>query len=287
MEEFFVLSEPNWEVRMPEYEIEVTDYFKIIWKRKWLIFFGTLFVVGIAAIASFVLPKTYETVGYLRIGKIDGRFIESPVAVRAQITSAPYAEKYIQSKGLNLSKSDFRLIVDAGARIEIIRFTASGPSRETIEDFLRFVVDDTVSSHRETYMEVRELKDQREQELKSQMSYLEERITEMKRNLKNQESSGERRTAELLVLEGAIIGMETQLSQIKDSYTGLVLNSAAMESNETVLLTASAPASPARPNLRLNILVGSFLGLMIFIAIALFLEYYRREDQGKFEKVRS
>jgi uncharacterized protein involved in exopolysaccharide biosynthesis len=169
--------------------------------------------------------------------------------------------------------------VDAGPRLEIIRFTASGPSRETIRDFLRFVVADTVSSHGETYDEVQRLKDQREQELKSQMSYLEERITEMNEVLKDQKSRGDRRTSELLVLEGAIIGMEAQLSQLKDSYTDLMLRAVTMESNETELLSFNAPAHPARPNLRLNLLVGLFLGLMIFIAISLFLEYYKREDQ--------
>jgi uncharacterized protein involved in exopolysaccharide biosynthesis len=279
MEEFLVLSESYREDRMPMYEIEVSDYFKIIWKRKWLILFGTLLVVAIAAVASFVLPKTYETVGYLRVGKIAGRFIESPVAVRAQITSTPYTEMYIESKGLDLLKSDFKLRVDAGPRIEIIRFIASGPSREIVQDFLRFVVDDTVSSHTKTYEEVQGLKDQRETELTSQMSYLEGRIAEMREVLQDQRSRGGRRTSELLVLEGAIIGMEAQLSQLKDSYTDLMLRSVTMESNETKLLSFNAPAHPARPNLKLNLFVGLFLGLMIFLAISLFLEYYKREDK--------
>jgi uncharacterized protein involved in exopolysaccharide biosynthesis len=281
MEEFSVLSESNWEDRMPVYEIEITDYFRIIWQRKWLIIFGTLLVVVIAAIASVLLPKTYETVAYLRVGKIAGRFIESPVAVRAQITSAPYAEKYIKSKGLDISKSNLRMRVDAGPRVEIIRFTVSGPSRGTIEDFLRYVVEDTVTSHTKTYMEVQELKDQRVQELKSQMSYLEERIGQMKTAIGDQSFTGEKRDSEFLLLEGALIGMEAQLSQLKDSYTDFMLRLATMETVETVLLSLNAPARPARPNLKLNILVGIFLGLMIFIAISLFLEYKKRGEKSE------
>lgn len=266
---------------MPEYEIELTDYFRIIWRRKWLIALGTLLVVVIAAMVSVVLPKTYEAVGLLRVGEIAGRFIDSPVAVRAQITSTPYAEKYIQSKGLNLPASDFRLRVEAGPRIEIIRLTANGPSGETIQDFLRYVVEDTVSSHKRTYREVQELKDQREQELKNQISRLEERIAQIKKDLTGQDSRRERREPATLILEGALIGMEAQLSGLKNSYTDFMLRSALVESSETRLLSVKVAAHPVRPNLKLNILVAIILGFMVFMALSLFLEYNQRKEQKK------
>ncbi|MCP2521099.1 Wzz/FepE/Etk N-terminal domain-containing protein, partial [SCandidatus Aminicenantes bacterium Aminicenantia_JdfR_composite] len=41
-------------------EIELMDYLKVIWKRKWLIIIPTLICVIIAGIISFLLPKKWE-----------------------------------------------------------------------------------------------------------------------------------------------------------------------------------------------------------------------------------
>lgn len=276
-----MLCESGQEDRMPVYEIEVTDYFKIIWRRKWLIFFGTVLVVGIATIASIALPKTYEAVGYLRIGKIAGRFIDTPVAVRAQIMGTPYVEMYIQNNGLDLSKSDFKMRVDAGARIEIIRITVNGPSREILANFLRYVIEDTVASHTKTYDELQGLKNQRVQELEKQIAYLEERIAEMQEILGKEDSGGAKRQTGSLVLMSAVVGMEAQLSQLKDRYTDFMLRIATMENEESRFLHIDASDNPIRPNLKLNVLIGLFLGFMIFVAVSLFLEYNKIKDQEK------
>ena len=55
---------------MPEEEVELYDYLKVISKRKWLIIAGTLVCVFIAGIVSLLLPKVYETTLNLKIGKV-------------------------------------------------------------------------------------------------------------------------------------------------------------------------------------------------------------------------
>ena len=41
-------------------EIELMDYFLVIWKRKWLIILPTLFCVVAVGVVSFMLPRIWE-----------------------------------------------------------------------------------------------------------------------------------------------------------------------------------------------------------------------------------
>ncbi len=60
---------------MEENEIELIDYLKIIWKRKWIIILGTLLCMIGAGVVSFLKEPIYEIDAIIQPGKL---FIESP-----------------------------------------------------------------------------------------------------------------------------------------------------------------------------------------------------------------
>jgi len=280
MEEFFLLSELNLEDMMAEYEIEIIDYLKLIWRKKWLIFFGTFLFVIITGAVTLVLPKTYVATAYLQIGKIGGRFIEEPMGLRARIETSHYGEMFIKNKGRSLLKKDLRLKTES-SRVGVIRLTAEGPLREINGEFLRYVITDATSTHEKEYTDALQLKIEREELLVSQIAYLEERIAQMNDAVADSEARMRRGESGIFVFQGALIGMESQLSSLKDSYSNFKMREAVLESYETTLLSVEAPGSPVRPSLRLNVSVALFFGVLIFMAIALFLEYRKREEKPK------
>ena len=73
-----------------EDEINLTDYVKVILKRKWLIlvmFFGAAIAAGIF---SFIMPKIYKIDTSLEIGQIAGAVVEAPGQVVEKIKGDVY-----------------------------------------------------------------------------------------------------------------------------------------------------------------------------------------------------
>ncbi|MFQ6082623.1 MAG: Wzz/FepE/Etk N-terminal domain-containing protein [Candidatus Aminicenantia bacterium] len=54
---------------MAEEEIELIDYFRVIWKRKWIIIIGTLLCIIVAGVVSFILKPIYEIDAIIQPGK--------------------------------------------------------------------------------------------------------------------------------------------------------------------------------------------------------------------------
>ena len=91
-------------------EIELIDYFRVIWKWKYLIVAGTLFFSVVAVILSLQMDKVYRIhmvlqPGLLRIGD-DGikTFIDSPQNIKALVEAGAFDEKILDS--LNPASKD-------------------------------------------------------------------------------------------------------------------------------------------------------------------------------------
>lgn len=84
---------------MEEEEIDLSDYFKVIFKRKFLI--SIIFLVSVigAAIFSFLSPKVYKIDTVLSIGNIAGTLIERPDEIINQV------EKEVFSKQIRLKEN--------------------------------------------------------------------------------------------------------------------------------------------------------------------------------------
>ncbi len=268
---------------MPEYEIEIVDYFRILWKRKWLIIFGTMLVVIIAGGVSFVLPKTYEATGIVQLGKIEGKLIETPNLIRARIEYNPYAQMFINSSGMDISKKDIRLNVETRGNAGFVRLTAKGPSPNSTSKYIQYIVDDIASSHQEKMEKFKELKEQNEKELEQRIASLEESINEME-EIARSKSTKTRDNVEKFILQNALVGKETLLMDLKSRYLSLKMKDVTSYTFETNLLFLKTPTNPTQPKVKFNMLVSMIIGLMIFMAISLFLEYNKRERHNNKEK---
>ncbi|WP_081702808.1 Wzz/FepE/Etk N-terminal domain-containing protein [Desulfuromonas sp. TF] len=98
-----------------EDEIELIDLFRIIWKRRNLIIFGTLIAVIAAAGIAFLLPKVYEVSAILEPGTrpisndkgqiVDEKNVVSPESLKVSILGGAY-DQTIREK-LNIPADKF------------------------------------------------------------------------------------------------------------------------------------------------------------------------------------
>jgi capsular polysaccharide biosynthesis protein len=84
---------------MEEKEFELIDYLSIIWKRKWLIVIGTLVLMFLTAIVSFLVKPVYEVDAIIQPGKFivenqAGNFEEVVVETPQQIADKVVHKSY-------------------------------------------------------------------------------------------------------------------------------------------------------------------------------------------------
>ncbi len=91
-------------------EINITDYIRIIRKRKWLILGIFLTVLIGTGVFTFLLPENYKVETSLEIGIIDRHLLEDPSQVVEKIKGSIYGNypgiKVTNPKGTNLVKTE-------------------------------------------------------------------------------------------------------------------------------------------------------------------------------------
>jgi capsular polysaccharide biosynthesis protein len=94
-------------------EIELIDYLRVIWKRRWLIVLPTLVLVVAAAVISFLLPRVWEVDAILVPSKFmvqteQGEFVEvvvtEPKQIAGQINQESYNSQIANSLKLDIKK---------------------------------------------------------------------------------------------------------------------------------------------------------------------------------------
>ena len=98
---------------MSEDRNDIRDYFRVIWKRKWLIIIPTFFCVVITAVLSFILPRKWEVDCIIKPSKFfiqseTGEFKEitfiNPQQISELINNHTYDANIADELGLSLKK---------------------------------------------------------------------------------------------------------------------------------------------------------------------------------------
>jgi len=94
---------------MQKNEPELIDYVRVIWEKKWIIIFGTILCMVLAALLSFVLKPVYEIDAIIQPGKFfvvnqQGNFEEFIVEHPQQIADKVLHESYNSLIAVELEK---------------------------------------------------------------------------------------------------------------------------------------------------------------------------------------
>lgn len=97
---------------MKNKDIELVDYLKIIWKKKWLILFGTLLFIIVAVVTSLMMAPVYEIDSIIQPGKFfiqnqSGNFeqvvVEEPLQIADKVKHKSYNVKIAAELNVSVS----------------------------------------------------------------------------------------------------------------------------------------------------------------------------------------
>lgn len=264
---------------MPEEEVELHDYLKVISKRKWLIIAGTLVCVFTAGIVSLLLPKVYEATLDLTIGKVWDSPIENPYVVSETITTEAFLVKVINKLKLK-SFQDLKGAVKASVFKEsnLIRLTVKADTPTKTVKIVNAIANLIIDSNKDKYDKAMIFYYQYEKNLTTQIANVNSNITKMRATFSHLEKDVRTNGVAAVLLQAQLEQRETQLvilmRELRDvrtkNYSPIHSQMSSVE-NPTV-----EPTAPVAPRKKQIVVIAAVLGAFVFLFLAFFLEYLGR-----------
>ena len=131
-------------------EINLTDYIKVIIKRKKMILVIFLLAMLVAAIYSFLAPKVYKIDTSLEVGKVEntGSLVELPEQVVAKIDNDVYGVNI--RKDLNISEEGYPKIKSENEKdTSLINIEIESSDVSRAKNILEMMNDLIINEHQE------------------------------------------------------------------------------------------------------------------------------------------
>jgi len=262
-------------------DTELSDYARILWSRKWLIFIGCLLCMAAAYIASSVMSKRFDAPFILGIGIVANVPLEDSNSV-TQIVNSPAFASSVHQKA-NLSQGHSILIeatTDPLKQTPIVSVTAGGSTPQEAMSVANAAIALIMERHERFFNNKMNIYLQYEQSLQGQLQELQNQIAECRTSLNKLEGSNQLAAlvmqSQLTDYEIRFIGMEREMRDLK------VQNHSELHSRNTQLIAPpQQPNRPSRPRTKLNVAAAAFVGLFLSTFAALFLESIHRSKADR------
>lgn len=283
---------------MEEYEVDLRDYFRVMWRKKWVILGVLLAAVVAALLLSLKAPSRYEAEALYQLDRAP-----SVREIKLNPPSSQVAVAMLSSRELLQQAARELRLTDspAGGLVSLISNGLKVTSQKG--DLLQLELKGTLSPDalRKVLAKLVELfsarlKAQFRGEIEEELSRIEKRIelleaegsrlTGQIEGLLGKEGNAQLKVGELdATLEGFAIRQElsslyARLSPIQQELDSLRLSKEELNDLANLdwepLLTISppyAPAAPVGPNRAMNVAVAGVLGLFVGVLLAFFIHY--------------
>ena len=293
-------------------ELELKDIIQIIWKRKILVFAGTLLCVAVVAVMTAFLPKIYKIStlvepGYLIVTDKEGQLIEkkpteSPEMIKESILGGAY-DQPIRSK-LNIRSDHYPEIevrIPSGTMLLSISLETEQPNlgvkilRE-MNTMITKQLDEQIENEKEKVkndMQITVIRGQATQKkielLEKQIKLASEKIADLEKHRQNALASGPDGAMSVFLYLNEIQDKQIYLNDLQEKLENYLeeaeTNKVEIEDlkiklgaikNAQVYKEPIVPEKAVKPNKSLLIGLSLFLSFPSFILLALFLEYFQR-----------
>lgn len=269
---------------MPEIEeeIDLREYINVLIKRKGVIILIFLFAVITTALVSyFALSPIYQSSAVFSTAKIDGQAVINITESLEIIKSNIMLDEVIDRMGLeeNAKQLSSQITTENLKGTNFIKVSAAAGSPETAKKLVENIAEVFMEKNQDEYQEKVKL-------IEDRLKIVEEQITEFEKNIQEIEktkkkiavteelSEGERQFQTSLLLSSSVTERSLYNSLINQA-NGLKASLKSCEDFK-IINYAQLPASPIKPNKKLNILIAGVLGLFVGIFVAFFLEFWQK-----------
>jgi non-specific protein-tyrosine kinase len=263
-------------------KMELMNYLQIFNRRKWIVILTTLLTAIITTIGSFIMTPIYSASAFVRIAQIqnsDIDFYDLNYTQRLMntyallLSSGHFLEQVIEKLNLDIKAEELENFVEVRVvgGTELIEIIVENP-----DPVQSMQIANTIGS-----MLVEQREDLYTGEGRSTREILEDQLEVVQENLINDRSELQR-----YILEGADLEQEGELQDLSiriqvqeqtyamllEQYDNAVITEAAFANSITLAKPATTPSSPNKPDKFLNIALGSLVGLVGGLGLAVLFE---------------
>lgn len=271
-----------------EYEINLLDYWRVIWKFRLLIICCFVAAIIGAGVISYRMPKVYVArttilpppteaffsgISYIVSPPLPLSETESPIYLPI-LKSETLAREVI--KALNLTEKFSVTIQQMEGGVTEVKVESQNPTlaAEIANQYI-LVMKDMVKEYTLAYVR------QNRQVIEARLKETEERLKSAEETIqKFRQTAGIKSALELSRLEREIHTQESVYLMLSQEYEKTRLAEVREIPAIQVLDVATPPLKPTKLNLRLNIIIAGVLSLFLSVFLAFFINYLQKLKPG-------
>jgi len=265
---------------MEEKEVDLRDYLNMV-KRQWkiilIIFLGATITSGVV---SFRLPKTYEALAMVKIGRMRDKLLEEPSTVIEIFKTNPMLEKVAEElnvpptyEKLGELASEIKMREKSG----LLEIKARGETADEAMKLVNGVIAVLLKRHEQVFERARMILEEYLASGKERLVEIEKEIKMLQKKIEELEATGSE--AEAMVGRGYMESLERS----RDRYELLQVELREKKMEESygtigteLVIPPRSPEKPIAPKKKQNVLIAGILGLFVgFVCVAI-VEYFKK-----------
>jgi succinoglycan biosynthesis transport protein ExoP len=257
--------------------LDIRHYLVLLLRHKWTIVLTAMVTAMVAGVISLTISPTYAATAVVRIAAGSGGRVEYADYMYADrlmntyakmITSRPVLEEVSANLGLNTTPSvDVEVVRDT----ELLRITAESPEPFVAQSVANALANLLVTQSQALYSGGG----------KSAREILNDLITQSESELARLRAERDRLTggnpatpdaSQIETLNGSIQLKEQTLALLLAQYENAQLTEAVRANAVSIVELAELPIDPSKPNKKVTVLLGTLIGLLAGLGLALLFE---------------
>lgn len=272
-----------------EEEIDLIDYFLVIWKRRKFILVVTIFLMIISGAISLAVPRRYITTAQIRIGRVWDKEIENPYIASGLIESDAFLARVIER--LHLPTTPYKMKAEKSLEVSVVEGFASGQKipivlslqSQSIDpqqgvDILNAVAQLLIESHQPLFEE--KLKEYRayEKDLEREVGRIAIEINILEELIRKQQLSPAANISSMIILQGQLEERNAQLLNFRKELKDVRINntSSIMTNNTKLIAQPVLPQNFVSPQVKQKMAIAGAFGFASAIVFVFFLEFIRK-----------
>jgi len=265
---------------MEEKEVDLRDYLRMI-KKRWKIILIIFLVFTITSgVVSFILPRTYESIAMVRIGRLRDNLLEEPATIIEIFKTKVMLEKVteeIDTPHIHEKAEELAAKIKMKEKAELLEIKGRAETPEEAMKLVKGVTTVLLKRHEQIFERGKLI-------LEEYLASGKERLVEMEKEIdmlqkKIEELGVANSDAEATVVRGYMESLERS----RDRYELLQVElreKKMEESYETVstelVISPATPEKPSGPKKKQNVLIAGILGLFVGLICAAVVEYFEK-----------
>lgn len=246
--------------------------------RRWkLLLFGVLAGALLGALVTFVMPKQYQTSVLLQVGAVMDKQVEESYTVTEIINSDSFRQSLASKIHRFVSQKQIHADANVYRSSPIVNVQVLAESPQGAVQLARAAAEEMIARHKVFFDAKMQYYVDYRKDMQDRISAAEKEIEDLKTDLNAYRSKGDGNLSSSLLLESRLGDRETQIMTWKHELLDLVAFLSPVHSRNTAMVAPPViPSKPAKPSMKLNLIIGFFGSMFLMVAFILLYDQYRK-----------